>query len=130
MGLAGTSLLQRPVVALAHPPLPPTSLSPAYPHPPCLPALQQLVFALVSVGAIVLTVNVVLLGGTIGFFQSLCLLGYCLFPMDVAAIVCVAVKIMLVRCGAGLGGQHCAVVPTAGATECSLQCRKHCSTLV
>ena len=33
-----------------------------------LPPLQ-LVFALVSVGAIVLTVNVVLLGGTIGFFQ-------------------------------------------------------------
>ncbi len=44
-----------------------------------------------------LTVNVVLLGGTIGFFQSLCLLGYCLFPMDVAAIVCVTVKLMLVR---------------------------------
>ncbi|PSC71949.1 YIPF6-like protein [Micractinium conductrix] len=57
----------------------------------------SLVFALVSVGAIVLTVNVVLLGGTIGFFQSLCLLGYCLFPMDVAAIVCVTVKLMLVR---------------------------------
>ena len=50
-----------------------------------------------------LTVNVVLLGGTIGFFQSLCLLGYCLFPMDVAAIVCVAVKIMMVRCGAAAG---------------------------
>lgn len=29
----------------------------------------SLVFALVSVGAIALTVNVVLLGGTIGFFQ-------------------------------------------------------------
>lgn len=39
----------------------------------------------------------VLLGGTIGFFQSLCLLGYCLFPMDVAAIVCVTVDLMLVR---------------------------------
>ena len=34
-----------------------------------------------------LTVNVVLLGGNIGFFQSMCLLGYCLFPLDVAAIV-------------------------------------------
>ena len=68
------------------------------PPPPSPPApLPQLVFALVSVGAIFLTVNVVLLGGTIGFFQSLCLLGYCLFPMDVAAIVCVTVKLMLVR---------------------------------
>ena len=54
-------------------------------------------FALVSVGAIVLTVNVILLGGTIGFFQSLCLLGYCLFPMDAAAIVCATVRLMLVR---------------------------------
>jgi hypothetical protein len=62
------------------------------------------VFALVSVGAIVLTVNVVLLGGTIGFFQSLCLLGYCLFPMDVAAIVCVSVKVMLVRWGPRAAG--------------------------
>ncbi len=48
-------------------------------------------------GAVVLTVNVVLLGGTIGFFQSICLLGYCIFPLDVAAIVCVSVKHMLVR---------------------------------
>lgn len=57
-------------------------------------------FALVTVGAISLTVNAVLLGGTIGFFQSLCLLGYCLFPLDVAAIVCVTVKKpLLVRCG-------------------------------
>ena len=61
--------------------------------------LPQLVFALVSVGAISLTVNAVLLGGTIGFFQSLCLLGYCLFPLDVAAIVCVTVqRPLLVRC--------------------------------
>lgn len=63
----------------------------------------QLVFALVSVGAIILTVNVVLLGGTIGFFQSLCLLGYCLFPLDVAAIVCVTTDLLLIRWGlAGL----------------------------
>lgn len=54
-------------------------------------------FAVVSLGAVILTVNVVLLGGTIGFFQSICLLGYCLFPMDVAAIVCVTVSLMLVR---------------------------------
>ena len=71
---------------------------------PLPPLVPQLVFALVSVGAIFLTVNVVLLGGTIGFFQSLCLLGYCLFPMDVAAIVCVAVKLMLVRWVGGWTG--------------------------
>lgn len=48
--------------------------------------VSQVVFTTLAVGAIVLTVNIVLLGGTIVFFQSLCLLGYCLFPLDVAAI--------------------------------------------
>lgn len=57
----------------------------------------SLVFALVSVGACVLTVNTVLLGGTIGFFQSLCLLGYCIFPLCVAAIISAAVKNLIVR---------------------------------
>lgn len=66
-------------------------------HAASLPFHPQTVFAVVSVGAVVLTVNVVLLGGTIGFFQSVCLLGYCLFPQDVAAIVCVSVKNPLVR---------------------------------
>lgn len=44
-----------------------------------------------------LTVNVVLLGGTIGFFQSLCLLGYCLFPLDAAALTAAFVRITLVK---------------------------------
>ena len=44
-----------------------------------------------------LTVNVVLLGGNIGFFQSMCLLGYCLFPMDVAAIVTACTTNMIAR---------------------------------
>ena len=38
-----------------------------------------------AAGAVVLTANVGLLGGNIGFFQSLCLLGYCLFPLAAAA---------------------------------------------
>jgi hypothetical protein len=57
----------------------------------------SLVFAMLSVGAVVLTFNVVLLGGTIGFFQSMCLLGYCLFPLDMAAILCLFVKSAIVR---------------------------------
>jgi hypothetical protein len=55
------------------------------------------VFGLLSIGAIVLTVNVVLLGGTIGFFQSLCLLGYCLFPLDIVAILFLFVKNPIAR---------------------------------
>ncbi|KAL6783955.1 hypothetical protein ACKKBG_A04175 [Auxenochlorella protothecoides x Auxenochlorella symbiontica] len=60
-------------------------------------ATFSLVFALVSVGAIVLTLNAVLLGGTIGFFQSLCLLGYCIFPLTVVALVCMGVTSLLAR---------------------------------
>lgn len=51
------------------------------------PTLLQLVFAVVSLGAVVLTLNVVLLGGNIGFFQSMCLLGYCIFPLAIASLV-------------------------------------------
>ncbi|KAG2627253.1 protein YIP4b-like [Panicum virgatum] len=45
-------------------------------------------FAVLAAGAIVLTLNVLLLGGHIIFFQSLSLLGYCLFPLDVGALIC------------------------------------------
>lgn len=55
------------------------------------------VFATLSAGAIVLTLNVQLLGGSIIFFQSLSVLGYCLFPLDVSALVCMANKSKLFR---------------------------------
>ncbi|KAL5732194.1 Protein YIP4b [Ranunculus cassubicifolius] len=45
-------------------------------------------FALLAAGAIILTLNVLLLGGHIIFFQSISLLGYCLFPMVVGAMIC------------------------------------------
>ncbi|KAJ8641143.1 hypothetical protein MRB53_017837 [Persea americana] len=45
-------------------------------------------FAVLAAGAIILTLNVLLLGGHIIFFQSLSLLGYCLFPLDVGALLC------------------------------------------
>ncbi|XP_076884798.1 protein YIP4a-like isoform X1 [Bidens hawaiensis] len=58
-------------------------------------------FALLATGAIILTLNVLLLGGRIIFFQSLSLLGYCLFPLDVGALICmmkdnVVVKMVVV----------------------------------
>ena len=62
---------------------------------PCSGA--QVVFGVCAMGAVVLTLNVVLLGGNIGFFQSLCLLGYCLLPLDVAAIVATFVTNHIVR---------------------------------
>ncbi|XP_021743083.1 protein YIPF6 homolog [Chenopodium quinoa] len=58
-------------------------------------------FALLAAGAVILTLNVLLLGGHIIFFQSLSLLGYCLFPLDVGALICmlkdnVIIKIVVV----------------------------------
>lgn len=42
-------------------------------------------------------VHPALQGGNIGFFQALCLLGYCLFPIDIAAVVSVLVHLRIVR---------------------------------
>lgn len=46
------------------------------------------VFAVLAAGAVILTLNVLLLGGHIIFFQSLSLLGYCLFPLDIGGLIC------------------------------------------
>jgi hypothetical protein len=43
------------------------------------------VFALIALGAIVVTVNTKLLSGKISFFQSICALGYCLLPLVMVA---------------------------------------------
>ena len=56
-----------------------------------------LVFMEAGLGAVVLTVNVILLGGNLVFFQALCLLGYCLFPINIAAIICATVTLKAVR---------------------------------
>lgn len=58
-------------------------------------------FALLAAGAVILTLNVLLLGGHIIFFQSLSLLGYCLVPLDIGALICmlrlnVIVKVVVV----------------------------------
>lgn len=46
------------------------------------------VFVIVWLGAIVVTINCKLLGGNISFFQSVCVLGYCLLPTVIALVVC------------------------------------------
>ncbi|KAI4110465.1 MAG: hypothetical protein LQ339_001330 [Xanthoria mediterranea] len=45
------------------------------------------VFALVWVGEAVVTAQIKLLGGNISFFQSVCIIGYTLFPLVVAALL-------------------------------------------
>ncbi|CEM17589.1 unnamed protein product [Vitrella brassicaformis CCMP3155] len=53
---------------------------------------QEVVFGLVYVivwlGAVVVTFNALLLGGKISFFQSVCVLGYCICPLVLAAFAC------------------------------------------
>uniref|UniRef100_A0A6U2BJ79 Protein YIPF n=1 Tax=Hemiselmis andersenii TaxID=464988 RepID=A0A6U2BJ79_HEMAN len=49
------------------------------------------VFVIVWFGAAVVTVNAVLLKGSVSFFQSICVLGYCIFPLTLSALVCLGV---------------------------------------
>jgi hypothetical protein len=46
------------------------------------------VFVIVWAGAGAVTLNAQLLGGNISFFQSVCILGYCVFPLTLSAIAC------------------------------------------
>jgi hypothetical protein len=55
------------------------------------------VFSIVTFGGAVATLNVLLIGGTIGFFQSLCALGYCLFPLAIASLVSLIFPWLLVK---------------------------------
>jgi len=48
------------------------------------------VFVIVWAGAAVVTVNAQLLGGQISFFQSVCVLGYCIFPLVLASLLATA----------------------------------------
>lgn len=50
------------------------------------------VFVAVWAGSAVVTLNAQMLGGTISFFQSVCVLGYCVFPLAVASVVIFALK--------------------------------------
>ncbi|KRT81652.1 hypothetical protein AMK59_5332 [Oryctes borbonicus] len=46
------------------------------------------VFVIVWIGSMIVTLNSKLLGGNISFFQSVCVLGYCLLPIAIALIMC------------------------------------------
>ncbi|XP_011315557.1 protein YIPF6 [Fopius arisanus] len=52
------------------------------------------VFVLVWIGSMIVTLNSKLLGGNISFFQSVCVLGYCLLPIAIALIVCRIILMM------------------------------------
>lgn len=50
------------------------------------------VFLVMWGGAFVVTINTKLLGGKISFFQCVCVLGYCIFPIVLAAIAVYILK--------------------------------------
>ncbi|KAH9070249.1 hypothetical protein Ae201684P_002615 [Aphanomyces euteiches] len=52
------------------------------------------VFVVVWAGAAVVTINAQLLGSTISFFQSICVLGYCVFPLVIATLVNTLVRLV------------------------------------
>jgi len=45
------------------------------------------VFVLVWVGASIVALNAQMLGGSISFFQSICVFGYCVFPLTLSALL-------------------------------------------
>lgn len=53
------------------------------------------VFVIVWFGAAAVTVNAQLLGGTISFFQSVCILGYCVFPLTLSALACLIARLLV-----------------------------------
>lgn len=55
------------------------------------------VFVIVWFGAAIVTVNAALLGGKISFFQSVCVLGYCLFPINIASLLCTMITHHITR---------------------------------
>ncbi|KAJ1452254.1 Yip1 domain-containing protein [Pelagophyceae sp. CCMP2097] len=52
------------------------------------------VFFVIWVGAAIVTLNAQLLGGKISFFQSVCVLGYSVFPLNIAALVCLLMNLI------------------------------------
>lgn len=53
------------------------------------------VFGIVWVGAAVVTLNAQLLEGKLSFFQSVCVLGYCVSPLCISAILCQLAQLLM-----------------------------------
>merc|ERR1719384_1052577 len=56
-----------------------------------------LVFVIVWLGSGVVTLNALLLKGRISFFQSVCVLGYCVAPLVIAAFIALPLKVMWLK---------------------------------
>ena len=50
------------------------------------------IFFIIWIGGVVVTLNAKFLGGEVSLFQSVCVLGYCVFPILVVALVIMILK--------------------------------------
>ncbi|KAJ7285075.1 hypothetical protein C8J57DRAFT_1290370 [Mycena rebaudengoi] len=55
------------------------------------------VIAICSIGALTVTIQAKLLGGRVSFFQGLCVLGYCIAPLNIAALIACFVRVIYIR---------------------------------
>ncbi|KAF8896413.1 hypothetical protein BD779DRAFT_1433651 [Infundibulicybe gibba] len=55
------------------------------------------VIVICSLGALTVTIQAKLLGGRVSFFQGLCALGYCIAPLDIAALISCFVRVIWIR---------------------------------
>ncbi|KAJ3235001.1 Yip1 member 6 [Chytriomyces hyalinus] len=55
------------------------------------------IFVIIWGGAAIVTLNTKLLGGKLSIFQTICVLGYCIFPLVLASIVCLLVSSIIAR---------------------------------
>jgi hypothetical protein len=55
------------------------------------------VFVLVSIGSAVVTLNAKFLGARLSFFQIVCVLGYCMAPMVIIAIIALFISVTVVK---------------------------------
>jgi len=55
------------------------------------------VVSLMTFGSLTVTIQAKLLGGRVSFFQGLCVFGYCVAPLNIAALVAVFVRLIYVR---------------------------------
>lgn len=51
------------------------------------------VFVVMWMGSLVVTINAQLLGANMSIFQSLCVLGYCVFPLTVSALMIALLRV-------------------------------------
>ncbi|RKP09124.1 putative terbinafine resistance locus protein YIP1 [Thamnocephalis sphaerospora] len=72
------------------------------------------IFVIIWCGSAVVTLNAKLLGGQISFFQSVCVLGYCVFPLVVAALISFFISLFVVRLLCGMIGFAWATYASVG----------------